>query len=138
MHPHERVDRITTEPWPLWRIGIVNISRALIDVLVLPGIGPNHAFRKRIGEIPVVAIIAGPALNSDRPDALRRIGKGGRNVAAEIINVQAPGKIQLLGVVHAHDAVRFRLRFRKGGQKEAGEDRDDGDHDQQFDKGETA
>ena len=55
-----------------------------------------------------------------------------------IIDVETPGKNELLGVVHAHDPLPFLFRLGEGWQEHAGEDGDDGDDDEEFDEGESA
>ena len=61
----------------------------------------------------------------------------GRNPIVEFVGVHRPGKPQLFHVVEARDALRLGPGLRQGRQEQPGEDRDDGDDDQQLDQGEA-
>ena len=51
-----------------------------------------------------------------------------------IVVVHVPGRHQLFGVVEAIDALGFALGLGERGQKQGGQDGDDGNHDQQLDQ----
>ena len=55
-----------------------------------------------------------------------------------VASVQVCGEHQLLGVVHAEDALRFRFGFGESGQQHSGENGNDGNHHQKLDQCETA
>ena len=51
---------------------------------------------------------------------------------AMIVGVHQPSELELIEVHQALDSLRLGLRPREGGQKQAGQDRDDRDDDQQL------
>src|SRR5947209_8768079 len=57
-----------------------------------------------------------------------------RQSVAMIVGVPQPTDLELLEVHQALDSLRLGLRPREGGQKQAGQDRDDRDNDQQLDE----
>ena len=49
--------------------------------------------------------------------------------------IHLPSEHELLGIIHAHNALSLALGLCQGGQEHAGQNRDDGDNHQQFDQG---
>ena len=60
------------------------------------------------------------------------------NRIIEIRGLQVPSKLQLLAIAHAGDALRLGLGLGQRRQKHARQDRDKGDHYEQFDQCKTA
>jgi hypothetical protein len=50
-----------------------------------------------------------------------------------VLSVHEPGELELLEIVHAVRPLCFGLCRGQSGKQQAGQDRDDGNHDQQFD-----
>ena len=55
-----------------------------------------------------------------------------------VLGIHVTAQAKLFHVVHARDLPGFFLGAREGGQKHAGEDRDDGNDHKQFDEREAA
>src|SRR5947208_9879704 len=61
----------------------------------------------------------------------------GRKQIGVVEGVKVDGIYHLFSVVQAHDALGFRLGLGQRGQQQPGEDRDNGDDNQQFDEREA-
>ena len=61
----------------------------------------------------------------------------GRQLFAVVARVKHPGQAQLPMIVHTRDPLRFRLGRRQGREQQTRQNRDDGNHHQQFNQGET-
>ncbi len=54
-----------------------------------------------------------------------------------VLGIESPGHGKLFVVIHANDALPLGFRLGEGGEEHSGENRDDGDDDQEFDEGES-
>jgi len=70
-------------------------------------------------------------------DVAGRVG-GGREHVGMVGGKEVDAQPELFHLGHALNPVRLRLGGGEGGQQEAGQNRDNGDHDQKFDQGEAA
>src|SRR6266487_6119277 len=136
-----RADRLihgdtTDSRWPPSSQALALVSRAFIDSWRF---GVRSKLREfLINEIRDVRIVCRPIIVQPPPNPtahcvvfVRRKG------SLVIICIHFPRQQHLLRIVHTHDALRFGFGFGQRGQKQTGENSNDGYHNQQFDEREA-
>lgn len=97
---------------------------------------------ERFGEEEFVGVVGlgAPGLDGVDPVVVFSFGLADAVVVHEavvgVFGVELPAEGELFDVVAAGDCFSFFLRFAQGGKEHAGEDRNDGDDDEEFDEGE--
>jgi len=115
------------------------IRGALPDCGRVTTVRPEEAVLDVLVHVPIASVGRAEIEVACDPHGLLhpRIDPGpGRRVAVVVV-VQLPGQRQLPKVVHALNALRFRLGLAQRRQEHARENGNDGDNDQQFDEGES-
>ena len=77
-----------------------------------------------------------PTVHSDFPGRLVAFARD--HAFLLVVNIHLKGRSHLSLPIYARDAARLRLGLAQCGQEQPGQNRDDGDHDEQFDQGESA
>src|SRR5688572_8256869 len=120
-------------------IGEGNITGTFIN-----GDALAHVFaEERFGNEELVGVVGlcAPGLNAVDPVIVLGFGLTDAvvvNIAIiVVIGIKLPAEGELLYVVDAGDAFALFLGLAEGGQEEPGEDRNDGDDDEEFDEGES-
>ncbi len=70
-------------------------------------------------------------------ESVRQVAVVRRKTVVIVVNVHDPRETKLAEIVQTFDRLGLELRLAQRWQKQAREDGDDGDHDQQFDQGES-
>src|SRR4030095_1543006 len=110
------------------------IGRALENPRALAAVGPKRTLPHVLLDVPV-APVGREIETAVHPGAC---AVRARKSLIIILGVERPCQGQLPMVVQATDAMRLGFGLAQGRQQHAGEDRNDGDHNQQFDQGEGA
>ena len=122
------------------RVGWALVDAGRLGVRAELGIKVAHHFfgTDQVEDVGVVAVVWAKIEEAVDPAAgiLNMLGVG-RQLVLVVADVQLPCREQLPLIVQAIDAGGVALGLGQGRQQQAGEDRDDGDHDQQFDQREA-
>jgi hypothetical protein len=118
--------------------GLGTVAGAFIDF----GVGGEVSGEFRFGDIKSVGVVVGSSPVEDVVDPVGAVGAD--LVAAVIVDVAVvmvvrilvPGKVELLDVVEAGDALRFGFGLAEGRQQHAGKNGDDRDNHEKFDQSE--
>ena len=105
------------------------------DAGAFSAVWPKNAFLEIHVDVPVFLVVAVEIFPTADPFVGAVFGEG-QNVVG-VFDVIAPGEEKLAMVVHALNALGLCLGLGHGRQEHAGEDRDDGDDDEEFDQGEA-
>ena len=144
---NEAVHRDTTDARQLYfsdlrgvRVGWALVDAGRLGVWAELGIKVAHHFfgTDQVEGVGVVAVVWAKIEEAVDPAAgiLNMLGVG-RQLVLVVADVQLPCREQLPLIVQAIDAGGIALGLGQGRQQQAGEDRDDGDHDQQLDQREA-